>query len=151
MTKKTSVLLPKFDVMLEMFMNIDDFKARDVLTKFAKSIKFNDDKTYDEVGFWFHSSECKYTLCLTKIFKLNNLLDETEYEYYEIVDDSKEPIYVLTIHNYREALCNFLKKIEEGKTFAIYDSRRKCGEIDSAALQCLKFECALNGVSMYDR
>lgn len=149
MTKKTSILVPDFDKMSEMFMSVDDFKARDILVKFAKIVKFNDSNTYDEVGCWFRDSECKYTLCLTKIFELpKNFLGETESGYYEIVDDSKEPIYMLTIHNYREALCNFLKKIEEGKTFAIYDGKHKCGEIDSAALQCLKFECALAGVCL---
>ena len=148
MTKKTSILVPEFDNMFEMFMSVDDFKARDILAKFAKTIKFNYSNTYDEIGCWYRSNECKYTLCLTKIFKLNNYLGETESEYYEIVDDNKEPIYVLTIYNYREALYNFLKKIKEGKTFAIYDSKHKCGEIDSAALQCLKFECALAGVCL---
>ena len=109
-------------------MSVDDFKIRDsILTKFAKIVKFNDNRMYDGVGCWFRSNECKYTLCLIKI------------------DDNREPIY-MTVHGYKEALYNFLKKIEEGKTFTIYDGKHKCGEIDDASLQYLKFECALNGV-----
>ena len=131
-------------------MSVDDFKIRDsILTKFAKIVKFNDNRMYDGVGCWFRSNECKYTLCFIKIepneIESNNVFRDTYLEYYEIIDDNREPIY-MTIHNYKEALYNFLKKIKEGKTFAIYDGKHKCGEIDDAALQYLKFECALNGV-----